>query len=292
MLLLLTALTVMSQGPETRSPIAVVISSKRANAEAHSLKIATKVLEALRKEGIGALLDDGAATRELKQAGVDPRSCAGGQSCVAKLAVLLGPKAVVIGIDVGKISKSLAIHIDAMAADAEAPLATIDFVAAADKSSEKTFAPIAQFVAQLKDQLVIKRTTPDVAAPPPPIVSDAPRRADLTPSALPDGGRPPLISAKLASPSKTVRWVFLGSAIATAAVAGTFAGLGFADKATFDSSRIDLGNGVYGSRLTQEQASGLASSANLKLTVALSSAIVSAVLGAVSVYFFTRATPE
>ncbi len=294
MLVFLVALTVMAQGPETRSPVAVVISSKRPNAEAFSPKLATKVLEALRKEGIGPLLDDSAATRELKLAGFsDPKSCAGGTSCVAKLAVLLGAKAVVIGVDVGKVSKSLAIHIEAMAADVEDPLATVDFLAPADKWAEKSGQPIAQFVSALKEKLVIKKhsagvePTPEVA----PVVatgSDVPRNTSLTPAPS-KVTEPPLVAVKpQGKPVKVVPWVFAGAAVVTAGVSGTFAGLGFADKATFDSKRIALGNGEYGSSLTQQQATGLATSANAKLTVALTSGIVAAALAGVSVYFFTR----
>jgi len=293
LLLAALSLSVLSQATETRSPIAVVISSKRANAEAYSPKLATKVLEALRKEGIGPLLDDASANRELKQAGVtDPKSCAGSRSCVAKLAVLFGPRAVVIGIDVGKISKSLAIHIDAMAADAEEPLATIDFVAPADMWAEKSNAPLAQLMSQLKEKLVIKRTavatvTPPVQVEPKTLQPDAPVRTDLQPKASSRPTAPSLVTTKTKRP-KIGAWVLAGSAVATAAVAGTFAGLGFADKAAFDSARIDLGNGMSGSRLTQQQATGLAGSANTKLTVALTSAIVSAALGGVSVVLFTR----
>ncbi len=299
MLVLLLALTVLSQGPETRSPVAVVISSKRPNAETYSPKLAAKVLEALRKEGIGPLLDDSAATRELKLAGFgDPKTCAGGTGCVAKLAVLLGAKAVVIGVDVGKVSKSLAIHLEAMAADLDDPLATVDFLAPADKWAEKSGQPIAQFVSSLKERLVIKKrgvttegtepSTPEVAVSPPVSGNDAPRNTTLTPAPR-VVSEPPLVEGKAKGKQvKVLPWVFVGSAVATAAVAGTFAGLGFADKATFDSKRIALGNGEYGSTLTQQQATGLANSANAKLTVALITGIVTAALAGVSVYFFTR----
>ncbi len=297
MVLLLAALSVMSQAPETRSPVAVVVSSMRPNAETYSSKIAGRVLETLRKEGVGPLLDDASASRELKQAGVDPKGCAGGQSCVAKLAVLLGPKAVVVGVDVGKVAKSLAIHIEAMAADSDEPLVTVDFVAAAEKWADKSGSPISSFVAQLKEKLVIKkrppaivRADPEADAPPtkPLAFSDAPKKTSLEPRPT-DLAKKPLagVTASTKSP-KTGAWVLAGASIATAVVAGTFAGLGFADKATFDSNRIDLGNGQYASRLTQEQATGLAGSANTKLTVALSTAIVSAALAGVSIVLFTR----
>ena len=49
-----------------------------------------------------------------------------------------------------------------------------------------------------------------------------------------------------------------------------------------------MGNGEYGSALTQQQATGLATSANTKLTVALTTGIITAALAGVSVYFFTR----
>lgn len=295
MLVMLVALTVMSQAPETRSPIAVVISSKRPNAETFSPKLAAKVLEALRKEGIGPLLDDTAATRELKLAGFgDPKSCAGGTSCVAKLAVLLGAKAVVIGVDVGKVSKSLAIHLEAMAADVDDPLATVDFLAPADKWADKAGQPIAQFVSALKEKLAIKKhpsafePTPEVE----PVVatgSDAPRNTTLTPAPS-KVTEPPLVVGVKAKgkPVKVLPWVFAGGAVVTAGVSGIFAGMGFADKATFDSKRIALGNGEYGSQLTQQQATGLANSANTKLTIALTTGIVTAALAGVSVFFFSR----
>ena len=292
MVLLLAALTLMSQAPETRSPIAVVVSSKRPNTETFSPKIATKVVDALRKDGIGPLLDDAAATRALKNAGFsDPKTCAGGSACVAKLAVLLGAKAVVIGVDVGKVSKSLAIHLEAMSADQEDPLATVDIVAPADKWAEKSAVPLAQFAAALKEKLIIKKQRVSDATPEVPAKSfgsDAPRQTTLTPSASVEPTEPPLVAAKTKKSPKVIPWVFAGAAVVTAGVAGTFAVLGFSDKATFESKRIVLGNGAYGSRLTQQQAAGLASSANTKLTVALTSGIVAAACAGVSVYFFTK----
>ncbi len=299
------SLLVLAQAQETRSPIAVVVSSKRPNADTHSAKVATKLVELLRKEGIGPLLDDAAATRELRAAGfADPKSCAGGSACVAKLAVLLGSKAVVIGVDVGKVSKSLAIHLEAMSADSEEALASADFVAPADKWAEKSAAPMAQFIAQLKPGLALKKRTavaetkgtPDVSpsnsAPAEPRdtgfsrSSDAPRQADLEPKAVRDDA---LVATKSGGkPAKTAAWVVAGGAVAAAVAAGTFAGLGFADKAAFDSKRIDLGGGLQGSQLTQSQAQALAGSANTKLTVAVTTGIVSAALAGVSVVLFTR----
>ena len=297
MVFLLIAHMLVGQAPEVRAPVAVVVTSKRPKAEGFSAKVAGKVFESLRKEGISPLLDDAAASKELQRAGFDdPKSCNGGQTCVAKLAVLLGAKAVVVGVDVGKISKSLAIHLEAMAADTEEPLATADFVTSADKWADKAALPISQFAKQLKEKLAIKKRpasppvveAPPVSAPMPERTpDDAPTVVALSPS--PQKTRPNLDLAKVAPKhSKTPGWVLAGTAVAAAGAAGAFAAFGFADKAAFDSTRIDLGNGEFGSSLTQQQARGLASSANTKLTVALLSGIAALALGGASVYFFTR----
>jgi hypothetical protein len=123
----------LAQSAGVRTPVGVVLTSKRPGAEAVSVKIATRVYDVLRKEGVGGLMNNAETTKELKASGfADPRTCQGTRACLTKLAILLGAKAVVIGVDVGKVGNTLAIHLDAIAADQEQPLASLDVSSSVD----------------------------------------------------------------------------------------------------------------------------------------------------------------
>lgn len=117
--------------------------------------------------------------------------------------------------------------------------------------------------------------TPAPAAAPEPVVADAPRAA--SPLAPPEVLAPePVLTARplpAVKRSAAPGWVLLGAAVVAAGVAGTFAGLGFSDRARLAQAP----GGV--SSLSYTQAVALRDQANLELSVALGTGIGAAALG-------------
>lgn len=274
-----------------RAPVGVVLTSRRPNTDAFAPKIAVKVVEVLRREGVTDVRDDAKVTKELKAAGFsDPRSCNGGQTCSARLAVLLGPRAVLVAVDIGKVGKSLAIHLEAFAADQPDPLAVADLSAREDKWADQSLADITTFVRQLKEKLPLPvkvATTPP--PPPPPDVKktpDAPVKTKLEPS--PKESRADLTDTAQA-PSKVPAIVVASGAGVAAIAAGVFGGLAASDRATWDKNVTMQPDGSLGSStLTQEQVKQLGGSMNTKATVALTSGIVAVALGGVATWLFVK----
>ncbi|MBL8918938.1 MAG: hypothetical protein JNJ54_08785 [Myxococcaceae bacterium] len=291
--LTLTALF-LSQTPDTRAPVGVALTSRRPNADAFAPKVATRVAEILKREGVSDVRDDTRTTKELKAAGFsDPRTCNGGQTCSARLAVLLGPKAVLVGVDVARVGKSLAIHLEAFAADLSEPLAAIDITAREDKWADQSLADITKFARQVKERLSIEKPKVAVAPPPPPPPvekkpGDAPVEPKLEPK--PGGGeRPDVTATTEPAPSRVPAIVVASAAGAAAITAGIFAGLAAADRATWDKNVTMQPDGSLGSAtLTDTQVSQLAQGMNTKATVALGSGIGAAVLAGVATWLFVK----
>lgn len=277
-------LTLTLAQADTREPVAVVLTSKRPGAEALAPKISQRVLDSLKREGLTEVFDVARAAKELRTLGFsDPRSCQGTRSCLAKLAVLLGPHAIVIGVDVGRVGKTLAIHLEAVAADQEAPLAALDVSASLDGWSDAMSAPIVVFARDVKAGQVIKRAVAETPPTPPP---DAPTATHLEPTANPD--------PSLTQPQPTGRkapiaaWVVTGGAIASAIAAITFGILGLSAKSQYEGSLLTLPDGTRASSLPQDRATLLATTANTDLTVALSTSILTAALTGTAIWLFVR----
>ncbi|MDP1915048.1 MAG: hypothetical protein Q8L14_02300 [Myxococcales bacterium] len=280
----------LSQAAESRAPIGVVLTSRRPNTDAFAPKIAAKVVEVLKREGIADVRDDAKATKELKAAGFsDPRSCNGGQTCSARLAVLLGPKAVLVAVDVGKVGKSLAIHLEAFAADQPEPLAVADLTAREDKWADQSLADITTFVRQVKEKLPLPVKVAVTPPPPPPDVKktpDAPVKTSLEPT--PSDTRTDLTDTAQA-PSKVPAIVVASGAGVAAIAAGVFGALAASDRATWDKNVTMQPDGSLGSSsLTQEQVKQLGGGMNTKATVALTSGIVAIALGGVATWLFVK----
>ncbi len=283
----------LSQAPEVRAPVAIVITSKRPGAEALAPKITQRVFDSFKREGVGSLLDDAATAQELRAAGFsDPKSCQGTRACLAKLAILLGPKAVVVGVDVGKIGKTLAIHLEAVAADKDQSLGTLDVSSSLNGWSDAMSAPIVVFVRDVKAGLDLKKKEP-VEPPPslPPLEvarTDTPKKVELTPATKPLASASALVDGVPGKPPRVAAWVFAGGAAATAGVAIAFGALSGNARARYDASLVDLGDGTRASRLPEAEARALANTANTDATVAVTSAIVSAGLIAAATIFFLK----
>ncbi len=279
----------LSQAGETRAPIGVVLTSRRPNTDVFAPKIAAKVVEVLKREGVAEVRDDARASKDLKAAGFsDPRSCNGGQSCSARLAVLLGPKAVLVAVDIGKVGKSLAIHLEAFAADQTDALAVADITTREDKWADQGLADITTFVRQLKDKLPVPAKVA-VMPPPPPVEKkrpDAPVKATLEPTAK--GVRADLTDTA-GAPSKVPAIAVASGAGVAAIAAGVFGALAASDRATWDKNVTMQPDGSLGSStLTQEQVKQLGGDMNTKATVALTSGLVAVALGGVATWLFVR----
>lgn len=269
---------------DTREPVAVVLTSKRPGAETLAPKISQRVVDSLKREGLTEVFDVARAAKELRALGFsDPRSCQGTRSCLAKLAVLLGPHAIVIGVDVGRVGKTLAIHLEAVAADQEAPLAALDVSSSLDGWSDAMSAPIVVFARDVKAGQVIKRAVVEVPPTPPP---DAPTATHLEPTTNPD---PSLNQPELTARSVPIAaWVVTGGAIASAIAAVTFGILGLGAKSQYEGSLLTLPDGTRASSLPQDRAMLLATTANTDLTVALSTSILTAALTGTAIWLFVR----
>lgn len=283
----------LGQSAEVRTPVAVVMTSKRPGAEASAPKIAQRVFDSFKREGVSGLLDDAATSKELRSAGFsDPKSCQGTRACLSKLAILLGPKAVVVGIDVGKVGKTLAIHLEAVSADREESLATLDVSSSLSGWSDAMSAPIVVFVRDVKAGLELKKKKVVEEPPPTPPLevarTDTPKKTELVPAPKDEGPVSGLVEQGDGKPPRVAAWVFAGSAAATAGVAVAFGVMSGSAKSQFDASLVDLGDGTRGTRLPEDQARALADQANTNAAVALTSGILSAGLTAAATIFFLK----
>lgn len=273
------ALVLAVLAAEERSPIAVVVASKRAGAEAISAKLATKVHGAVTAAGKTAL-DDAAAVKQLKKDGVDPRTCNGATECLLKAALKLGPKAVVIGVDVGKIGKNLAMHLEAVAADNGETVAVTDISATAGDWDAASTEPIATFVKQVTDKL----GTPAVAAkdeikrP-----SDAPADVALTPPPPAPAPAPAATATRSSGGSKLLPIIAIGAAGAALITSVVFLVLGMSEKSVIDGSLMQ--NGTV-TNLTQPEFNRHKSAGNMYFTVSLSTALVGVLFGAAAGVLF------
>lgn len=292
MLSLILVLAVGQTAP--RGPVAVVIDSKRAGADAFSAKVATRIHSAIGNQGVDAPLDNDDAVKKLKAAGYsDPRNCQAGLACLGRLAKLLGPKGVVVGVDVAKIGKSLAVHLEAVSADGES-LAVVDLSGATDSWLTEMGTPIDTFAKQVSDKVLgssgssggdLKQpqaqnnqtgtgggtgsSTPPVASntepfipppPPPPESSEPEKKSRLLPITLGIG------------------------ALVCFVASGVTLGMGMSNKSSFENSKVP---GLMGtSSLTRDQAMSFASTGNAEFTVSLITVIVGALLAAGSAALF------
>lgn len=294
-------MAVLAQAPagDLRGPVAVVLVSKRPGADPFPAKVAARIIDVAKREGIASPMDEVTAAKELKAAGFsDPKSCDGATSCLVKLAVLMGPKAVVIGVDVGKVAKSLAIHLEAVTADGEQTLASVDLMAPADNWGDKVAADITRFVRKVKEGLVrpsdlrrpaddpkVVKTPKDAPKEP---VKDAPKVATLEPKPKDPEVMETFEADKGGGGAKVLPWALGGGTVLAAGAAVGLAVMGSGDKAKYDAALVTTPDGLKGTTLTQAEAQALAGSANGKFTGALVSAVVAAGLGAATAWAFTK----
>ena len=282
MLALALAAVVAGAAPAPAPRVVVVLEvSKRPGTESVHSAIAERVHAAMEREGVPGLIPNKEGVARLKTAGIsDVRSCQAVRACVAKLAVILGEKAVVVGVDVARAGSSLAVLLEAVTGPTgrvDAPgdearvLATTDFVMPAGRWSDEAALPMVRFVRQLKDTLAAEAPRPVVEAP----ASDAPRAVQLQPSAAP--GAPQVAAAPAAPKSpRALPWILFGGAVVSAGAGATLLGLGLADKDALERSVTTNEFGERVSTLSRDQITALEGGGNAKLTAALISAILAA----------------
>ena len=236
-------------------------------------------MKGLAVEGLPQALEPAAAAARLKLANLDPKACQGATPCLIKLAAALGPRAVVIGVDVGKIGKSLAVHLEAVAADSADTLGLTDFSASADKLEGEISPPIAAFLKEIAPHLGAAEKTASS-----PWADDAPKTVKLEPK--PAEPAHVEVVARPEEPNRRPRrllpWALAGGAVAALGVSGTFAILGSQDKAAFDASVV---NGV--STMPASEFQPIQNRGNDRFTVALTTAVVGVALGAASAALFS-----
>ncbi|MER2565694.1 MAG: hypothetical protein ABTQ32_33535 [Myxococcaceae bacterium] len=275
MLSLVIALTLSAD--VVRTPVGVAPTSRRPGVEKLTPKVAARVAELLIAESIDPVLDVTTTGQRLKKAGIaDPTSCAAGQQCALRLASLLGPHAVLVSVDVSKFGASLDIRVEALAADATAPIASADMSVDAAKWKDLSSTALLAFAKELKTKLVVKEEPP-----PPPLVVDRPVDPVMTPK---DPEPAPQV---VAAPNR--RPIGIGLAVGAgvaAVVAGVLLVAASADKATFDASLLTTEDGRRLSSLPPMQGALLTQSLNAKLTGALIAGLIALAAGGASVPFF------
>ncbi len=255
--------------------VAVVLTSHRAGAEGVAAQVATRVLETCRREGLATSADVSA----LAAAGVsDPRTCNGSRACLDRIAVVLGARAVVVGVDVAVVAGQVSIHLEAVQAGEARSLATQDLLAPVASWGDLSAAGLAGFARQVKERLT----------PAPVPATDAPLRPAASPSLTPSPAVVASAPLRLAPRSTTAATVTaVGSGVALAAAVGLLWS-GLADRSTYQAGLFTASDGALASRLPESEARALAANANGKVAGAVVAAVVGVALGGVSAYLFTR----
>lgn len=285
MLLALAVTTLISQTPAPRS-VAVLATSKRPAVDQYIAVLTARAHALLKREGVSPLLEEAAGVEQLKLAGVtDPRSCQGGRACVARMAVILGPRAVVVGIDVGKAGASLAVIMEAVAADTGKPLHTSEFEVPIATYSDASALPVTLFARELKAKLDAENPKP-VVTPAEPVAAlkkpDAPVQAKLTPD--PVVAPPPTVVASGTSGKRVAGITFTALGVAAAGAGVGLAVMGLGARGQISASLVPAGSNT--STLSRAQLDALAGQANGAFTGTLISSIAAGVFLAIAVYCF------
>ena len=188
----------------------------------------------------------------------------------------------------------MAIHLEAIAADREESLGTLDVSSSLSGWSDAMSAPIVVFTRDVQGglELAKKKVAPAEPPPPPPPLevarSDTPKKTELLPQQKKDEPVVELVEPAPGKPPRVAAWVLAGGAAATAGVAVAFGAMSGGAKSQFDASIVDLGDGTKGSRLPEAQARALASTANTDAAVAITSGVVSAGLAVAAAILFLK----
>ena len=302
LLLVLMAQAASGAPKPPQVPIAIVISSRRDTGDTLSSELCAKVKDALAAQGIEAMSAPQSAERLAKLGAVDSRACDGSKLCLAKLAELL--QGIVIGVDIGKVQKFSAGHLEAVAVGRVDSLAVSDFSSDAKGWPKKSAAETAAFVAEVVSgaremnkalepvKVAVVQPPPPppkvaVVEPPPPpkvIVADMPTEVKLIPEPPPT---PPPVIIEEPRSRGPLPYVVVGTAVAAAVVAVTLLVLALIDTSKYNGT-TDGFNSLTTSSLTRAQLDMVAAEANLKYSVSLGTGIGAAALGVVAGILLVR----
>lgn len=286
-MLLAIALTLISQTPASPAkgprPVAVFATSKRPQVDQYIAVLTARAHALLKREGVSPLLEESAGLEQLKLAGVtDPRGCQGGRACVARMAVILGPRAVVVGIDVGKAGASLAVIMEAVAADTGQPLHTSEFEVPIATYGDASALPVTLFARELKAKLDAENPAPAKAEPVAVAAKpDAPLKAKLEPEPV----APPQVVVKAPGVrGTTVAGVSLVvGGVVGVGVSTAFALIGASAKAQIDGGCSRVDDVRVSCSIPRARLNSLAAQTNDAFTASLISAIIGGVLAATGV---------
>jgi hypothetical protein len=254
---------------------AVASSNRRPGADAWTAKVLSAVRSALRAEELELvderLIVDAARKTKWKET----TRCGGSIECLGSVAKMLGGEVLLVGVDVGRVAKSLAVQLEAVAADGVS-VVSLSIVTSSSADEAQLADKFADFASQ-----VAKQTPPKVGTPErnPPGTPDVPMAANLEPNSTIDLVPFPTTESK--STKVRLRPLVLGlgaGAVVGIGTAITLAALGAGDRARFNDSLTTTPGGIVISSLPESQAKALADGANAKFTGALVSAVVGALL--------------
>jgi hypothetical protein len=248
------ALCALSAAPQ----VAVVVSSNRPGAEAYSARALKMVEQALlAREGLSLVPLSGA------------QGCEGRAPCLARLAQAQSSDTVVVGVDVTKIQKSLAIHADAVNAKGDV-LATLDLALPVDGWLPGLAGPLETFTDVLAKQLVPAR---------------APEPEPLTPRASPEP------APRAAAPGRMPVAVPVGVTAGGLALLGTSVGFALSSQSLvsrYTAALQTTSDGAHGTSLSLLDVQKLQSGANTRATVALALGVVAGALVLAAIMLFLQ----
>jgi outer membrane biosynthesis protein TonB len=297
-------------------PVGVALSSDRPGAVKEAAQVLARAEQAMANLQVPGLLSAAETKKRLVAAGYsDPRKCSAGRKCLRDLALILGPSAVLVGVDVAKLGDEVVVHLEAVAADAEAPLAVKDLTVRAKAFPDALAAPLTVFMRELKAKLpaaVAQAPKPEPVKPEPvkpePVKPEPVKPEPVKPEPVkPEPDRPvaetttpepasapapaplatdPVLEKKVKG--TTVAGVAVGlAALGAAATAVTFAVLAANDQAQWEASRYQS-NGQTATRLSAAQADALATQGNTRFSVALGAGVGAGALAVTAIILFTQ----
>jgi hypothetical protein len=285
-------------------PVGVGLSSSRPGADAEAALALIRTEQALSQAGVPSLLTS-QETKKRLTGGNDPKKCAGGRKCLKVLALVLGPKAVMVGVDVARLDDEVVVHLEAVAADSDAALAVKDVTVKIKNVGDGLVAPLAAFAKELKAKLTPKPEPVAKTEPPKP-----PPPSEVGNAETPTQSDRPVVEATVAPPEKSVAEGPLAStpglgakgpkgtvvagvmtgaaAVVAGAIAVAFTVLASNDQTQWEANRYTAADGTSGTRLSADAAGALATQANNRFTVALGTGIGAGALAITSVILLTR----
>jgi hypothetical protein len=281
---------VLTQAPATGKPSAVVLVERRVGLSPQSAQaLAGEVSELLEKEDI-----------PIAAAPEDAGSCEEQRPCLMEQARNLGATVAVL-LKANELTGTLTLDLEAVTVEDGTSLWKDLFLVPEGKSRKQELKEgIAPLAETLRPKLVPPEPEPVAKTEPAP---DAPRvtppvqAPPLKPSVEPQQPAPLTFKPEPPAPSgkrsRGLLYATGGGTIAAVGAAVTFGLLGKRQKSHLDASLFtDATTGFAASRLTQAEADRVSSRSNRYFNVALSSALVSAVLGTTTGYLWLKDEPS